>query len=128
MPSPSSPIAPADVVVSTNATDTIIHLPRFPSPDLKVETLSVEPNAEHQVTGAAVACSHWGLRTCYIGKIGDDLGEFQKPEMLQEHNAANWLVARSCSSQMAFILVDQASRERAALWKSDPVVAIHPGD
>jgi sulfofructose kinase len=106
MPSPSN-TARIDVVgVGLNATDTIIRLPHFPAPDSKVEVISTEVKAGGQVASAMVACSRWGLRPRYVGKIGDDAaGEFQKAEMAREGVETHWITARGCPSQTAFILV-----------------------
>jgi sulfofructose kinase len=122
--------SPVDVVgVGINATDTIIRLPHFPVLDSKVELLAAERKAGGQTASAIVACQRWGLRTRYIGKIGDDeAGKFQVEEMVREGVDTHWLVAPGCMSQSAFILVDERSGERTVLWKRDPSIAIQPAD
>jgi len=119
-----------DVVgVGINATDTIIRLPRFPSSDSKVELLSAEVKPGGQVASALVACQRWGLRTRYVGKIGDDAaGKFQVSEMAREHVEAHWLKIADSASQSSFILVDDRTGERTVLWKKDPRIAIVPSD
>ena len=63
----------ADVVgVGLNATDTIIHLPYFPTLDTKVPILSTHLRAGGQAATAMVACQRWGLHARYVGKVGDD--------------------------------------------------------
>lgn len=62
-----------DVVgVGLNATDTLISLSSFPERGSKVEYShrSVQPGG--QVASTIVACQTWGLRTRYVGKLGDD--------------------------------------------------------
>ena len=61
------------VGVGLNATDTVIPLSTYPARGSKVEysTSTVLPGG--QVATTVVACQHWGLRTRYIGKLGDDL-------------------------------------------------------
>ena len=127
---PSNNSSPAEVVgVGINATDTIIRLPHFPALDSKVELIGAERKAGGQTASAIVACQRWGLRTRYIGKIGDDdAGKFQVNEMAREGVDAHWLVAPGCLSQSAFILVDEKSGERTVLWKRDPAIAIQPAD
>ena len=119
-----------DVVgVGINATDTIIRLPRFPASDSKVEILSAEVAPGGQVASAMVACQRWGLRARYVGKIGvDDAGQLQQREMQREGVDAHWIAARGCSSQIAYILVDDSSGERTVLWKRDPAIALRPSD
>src|ERR1700690_2609516 len=91
--------------VGINATDTIIRLPRFPALDSKVEVISSMMMPGGQVASAVVACQRWGLRTRYVGKIGDDAaGSLQIAEMQREGVEAHWITAPGCSSQIAYIL------------------------
>ncbi len=110
-----------DVVgVGLNATDTLIRLPNFPAFDSKIEFASAEVHPGGQVASAMVACQFWGLRTRYIGKVGDDAAaELQGKEFARAGVEAYLLEVPDCSSQVAFILVDQASGERTILWKRD---------
>jgi len=119
-----------DVVgVGINATDTIIRLPRFPASDSKIELISAEAMPGGQVASAIVACKRWGLRARYVGKIGDDsAGDLQRREMERDGVDAHWIIARGCSSQIAYILVDDSSGERSVLWKRDPAIALRPSD
>jgi sulfofructose kinase len=121
--------APIVAGVGINATDTIIRLPRFPALDSKVEILSAEVKPGGQVASAMVACSRWGLRACYVGKIGgDEAGKLQVKEMKREGVDAHWIVAKNSASQSAYILVDEPSGERTVLWKRDPSIALRPAD
>jgi sulfofructose kinase len=119
-----------DVVgVGLNATDTVIRLPHFPTLDSKLEILSAERRAGGQTASAIAACQRWGLRTRYVGKIGDDeAGKFQRDEMNRDGVYAHWITAPGCMSQSAFILVDEKSGERTVLWKRDPQIALQPQD
>lgn len=115
-----------DVVgVGVNATDTIIRLPRFPEFNSKVEILSVEVQPGGQVASAMVACQRWGLKTRYVGKVGEDeAGRMQVSSFAREGVATEVIVAPGVASQMAFILVDEDSGERTILWKRDADVAL----
>ncbi len=119
-----------DVVgVGLNAADTLIRLPRFPAPDSKVAFSSVEVRAGGQVASAMVACQRWGLRTRYIGKVGDDAAaELQRQEFAREGVEAHLLAVPGCASQSAFILVDESTGERTILWRRDPRLALRPED
>jgi len=119
-----------DVVgVGVNATDTIIRLPRFPEFNSKLEILSVEVQPGGQVASALVACQRWGLKTRYVGKVGeDDAGRMQLSTFEREGVAAEVIVAAGAASQMAFILVDEDSGERTILWKRDAEVALRAED
>jgi sulfofructose kinase len=115
--------------VGINATDTIIRLPRFPTLDSKVEVLSAAMKPGGQVASAMVACRRWGLDARYVGKVGDDApGKFQIAEMKREDVKCHWTIAKGCSSQLAYILVDEPSGERTVLWKRDPAIALRPAD
>jgi sulfofructose kinase len=115
-----------DVVgVGLNATDTIIRLPRFPALDDKVELLSAEVLPGGQVASALVACQRWGLKTRYIGKVGDDgAGRMQRETLGREGVEAHLLEVAGVPSQMAYILVDETSGERSILWKRDTAMAM----
>jgi sulfofructose kinase len=119
-----------DVVgVGVNATDTIIRLPRFPEFNSKVEILSVEVQPGGQVASAMVACQRWGLKTRYVGKVGEDeAGRMQLRSFAREAVAVELIVAPGAASQMAFILVDEDSGERTILWKRDAEVALRAED
>jgi len=115
--------------VGLNATDTIIRLPRFPEFNSKVEILSMEVQAGGQAASAMVACQRWGMKTRYVGKVGeDDAGRMQKATLEREGVQAEVIVARGASSQVAYILVDEDSGERTILWKRDAEIALRPED
>ena len=93
-----------DIVgVGLNATDTVIRLPHFPALNSKVEFRVSEVLPGGQVASAVFACSMWGLKTRYVGKIGDDsFGLLQKAEMERAGVEAHWVVAPNCQSQSSF--------------------------
>jgi sulfofructose kinase len=106
--------------VGLNATDTIIRLPHFPSSDSKVEILSSEVLPGGQVASAMVACQTWGLRTRYVGKLGDDAAtRMHREELARSGVESHLLEAIGSSSQIAYILVDERTGERTVLWKRD---------
>ena len=115
--------------VGLNATDTIIRLPHFPDFNSKVEFCSSEVLPGGQVASAMVACSIWGLKTRYTGKIGDDsFGRLQQREMERAGVESHWIVAPNCQSQSSFILVDERNGERTVLWKRDPRLELRPDE
>jgi sulfofructose kinase len=122
------PIEQVDVVgVGLNATDTILRVPHFPAFNSKVELISADVRAGGQVASALVACQEWGLRTRYIGKVGDDAaGKFQSDEFARAGVEAHLLTVPGCASQIAHILVDEKTGERTILWKRDPCLTIRP--
>jgi sugar/nucleoside kinase (ribokinase family) len=118
----------ADVVgVGLNATDTLIRLPHFPALDSKIEFTSAEIRPGGQVASAMVACQSWGLRARYVGKVGDDAAaRLQREEFARSGVEAHLFEVPDCTSQVAFILVDQGTGERTILWKRDARLTLRP--
>lgn len=116
-----------DVVgVGLNATDTLIPVPRYPAPGSKVAFHSATVLPGGQVATAMVACQHWGLRTRYIGKVGDDTAaNLHRAEFARLGIETHILTAPACGSQQAFILVDDTG-ERTVLWKRDDRLTLRP--
>ena len=116
-----------DVVgVGLNATDTLIPVAHYPSRGSKVEFRSAKVLPGGQVATAMIACQQWGLRTRYVGKVGDDsAAELHRAEFARLGVEAHLFTAPGCPSQQAFILVDD-SGERTVLWKRDTRLALRP--
>ena len=112
--------------VGLNATDTIIPVPEYPARGSKVAFRSATVLPGGQVASAVAACAHWGLRTRYVGKIGDDAaGRLHREEFARLGVDAHLVTARGCPSQQAFILVDDKG-ERTVLWKRDARLTLRP--
>jgi sulfofructose kinase len=118
-----------DVVgVGLNATDTLIPVQHFPAAGSKVEFRSANILPGGQVATAMVACQSWGLRTRYVGKVGDDpAADLHRAEFARLGVETHLLTAPGCPSQQAFILVDDAG-ERTVLWKRDDRLTLQPND
>jgi sulfofructose kinase len=116
-----------DVVgVGLNATDTLISLPHYPALGSKTAFHSANVLPGGQVATAIAACQQWGLRTRYVGKLGDDAAAIvHRSEFARLGVKAKLLTAHGCPSQQAFILVDE-SGERTVLWKRDPRLTLQP--
>lgn len=110
----------ADVVgVGLNATDTLIRMPQHPERGSKIVFESAETLPGGQVASAIIACARWGLRTRYIGKIGDDAAaDIHRAEFARAGVETQLVTAANCPSQQAFIFIDP-SGERTVLWKRD---------
>ena len=116
-----------DVVgLGLNATDVAIEVPRFPVFNSKLEIAGASWQGGGQVATALTVCQRLGLRTKYIGSVGDDaLGAFQLETLRREGmDLSDTRVVSGCGNQAAYILIDQASGERTILWKRDPRLAI----
>ncbi len=126
----NAPASAVDIVgVGLNATDTIIELPSFPSLDSKLEISSTQILPGGQVATAIIACAYWGLRTRYVGKIGDDTaGELHRKEFAKAGVHAHLICVPNCPSQSSYILIDQRSGERTILWQRNQRLALQPDD
>jgi sulfofructose kinase len=116
-----------DVVgVGLNATDTLIRLPSYPELGSKVAFHSAEILPGGQVATAIAACQQWGLRTRYIGKVGEDeAANVHRQEFARLGVESQLVVAPGCDSQQAIILVDDAG-ERTVLWKRHDALTLRP--
>jgi len=116
-----------DVVgVGLNATDTLIPVPHFPESGSKVEVDSANVLLGGQVATAIAACQQWGLRTRYVGKVGEDhAAALHRAEFERLGVEAQLCTAPASPSLQSFILVDQTG-ERTVLWKRDPRLTLLP--
>jgi sulfofructose kinase len=122
-----NPSSKVDLVgVGLNATDTLILLPHDPALGSKVEFRSADVLPGGQVATAVAACQKWGLRTRYVGKVGDDsAAAIHRAEFDRLGVDTQLVTAAGCASQQAVILVDDAG-ERTVLWKRDNRLTLQP--
>lgn len=116
------PAKQCDIVgIGLNAMDVIIDVPHYPAFNSKTEFESADVLPGGQVATAMVACQQWGLKTRYVGRIGDDdLGRLQRESLIAAGVEVSGLkVVPGCRSQSAYIIVDRASGERTILWRRD---------
>ena len=114
------------VGVGLNAIDTLIPLPHYPELGSKVEFHSANILPGGQVASAVIACQQWGMRTRYIGKVGEDrFADIHRAEFAKTGVEAHLFTAQGCASQQAFILVDDTG-ERTVLWKRDNNLTLRP--
>lgn len=120
-----------DVIgMGLNAVDHICIVPRFPRYEEKLRMQEFKRAGGGQVASALVACSRWGLRTKYIGKMGgDEMGEFSygslKGEGIDLEHAQR---VEGALNQFAFILVDASSGERTIIWARDERLSMKPDE
>lgn len=114
------------VGMGLNATDTLIPLPQYPARGSKVAFHDAYVLPGGQVATAVAACQQWGLRTRYVGKVGDDsAATLHREEFARLGVETHLLTAKGCKSQQAFILVDDTG-ERTVLWKRDERLTLRP--
>jgi sulfofructose kinase len=116
------------VGVGLNATDTVIPLDAYPARGSKTEYSTVTTLPGGQVATTVVACQQWGLRTRYVGKLGDDLAATLHREAFSHAGVeAHIVTAQGVPSAQSLILVD-AQGERTVLCRRDERIMLHPGD
>jgi sulfofructose kinase len=118
-----------DVVgVGLNATDTLLIIPHFPAYAGKVPIVEEILSPGGQVASAMVTCARLGLRTKYIGTIGDDeRGRIQRESLAGTGiNVDHVQVRRDCPNQSAYILIDQTTGERTVFWSRPECLQLRP--
>ena len=122
---------PFEVVgMGLNSVDFLSLVPQFPTLNSKMEILQFSKQGGGQVATAMVALSRWGIRTKYIGKVGDDeLGDFSLDSLRQDGvDVSSVAVEQNATSQFAMIIVDRASGERTILWDRDKQLIYREGE
>jgi sulfofructose kinase len=116
------------VGVGLNATDTVIPLSTYPTRGSKTEYSTVSTLPGGQVATTVVACQQWGLRTRYVGKLGDDLAATLHREAFSHAGVETRIITvPGGASSQSLILVD-AQGERTVLCRRDERLALRPAD
>ena len=120
-----------DIVgVGLNATDTLIGVPHLPPYAGKAPFVEEIVMPGGQVASALAACARLGLRTKYIGAVGDDEhGRIQLESLAAAGvDSTDVKVRKGCATQSAYIIVDGATGERTVFWRRDDGLRIDPGE
>ncbi len=114
------------VGVGLNATDTLIPLAEFPVCGSKVEYRHETVMPGGQVASAVVACQMWGVRTRYVGKLGDDdAARLHRREFERTGVDAKLITVADAASSQSLILVD-GHGERTVLCRRDERLILQP--
>lgn len=114
------------VGVGLNATDTVIQLAQYPASGSKVEFRNAEVLPGGQVATTVVACQQWGMRTRYVGKLGeDDAALLHRNAFERAGVEAQLLTAGGAASPQSLILVDSEG-ERTVLCRRDERLVLLP--
>lgn len=120
-------ISVVDLVgVGLNATDTLIPLAEFPARGSKVEYKQASFLPGGQTASAVVACQSWGLKTRYVGKLGDDdAARLHRSEFARTGVDARLIEVPQAASPQSLILVDGGG-ERTVLCRRDERLLLRP--
>jgi sulfofructose kinase len=116
------------VGVGLNATDTLIIIPHFPAYGGKVPFHEEILSPGGQVASAIVTCARLGLRSKYVGTVGDDeRGRIQMESLRGSGVNLDHVQSRTaCANQSAYILIDQSTGERTVFWNRPECLALSP--
>ena len=123
---PPESAQPDLVGLGLNATDTVLALPEYPARGSKISfgQSSVLPGG--QVATVVAACATWGLRTRYVGKLGEDgAAQLHRDEFARLGAETRIVVAPGAPSPHSYILVD-GTGERTVLNQRDPRLILQP--
>jgi sulfofructose kinase len=113
-----------------NSVDFLCLVPEFPGLNSKMKIQRFSKQGGGQVATAMVALSRWGVKTKYIGKVGEDeLGQFSLDSIRQGGVDVSSATVEPCAqNQFAVIIVDGVSGERTILWDRDDRLMYREGE
>jgi sugar/nucleoside kinase (ribokinase family) len=114
------------VGVGLNATDTVIPLTTYPERGAKVEysERSIMPGG--QVATTVVACQSWGIRTRYVGKLGDDDAARLHKAAFDRLGAETRIVTVPNSASLHNVILVDHGGERTVLCQRDERMVLRP--
>ena len=114
--------------VGLNATDTLLLVPKYPELGAKVPFEREVLSPGGQVASALVTCGKLGLRTKYIGAVGDDeRGSIQMASLREAAlNLDDLQIRAGCPNQSSYIVIDQSTGERTIFWHRPDCLTIDP--
>ncbi len=116
------------VGVGLNATDTVIGVETFPLRGSKTEYQGGGLLPGGQVATTVIACQAWGMRTRYVGRLGeDDAARLHHEAFARAGVETRILTVPGGTSAQSLILVDQGG-ERTVLCRRDESLLLHPDD
>lgn len=121
-----------DVVgVGYSAVDYLGIVPNYPpTADEKTELLELSMQGGGPTATALVALSRLGLKTSFIGKVGDDeFGKFMVSQLQKEGiDTSGVVMEKGTRSAFAFIIVEKGSGRRTILWTPPTVSPLLPAE
>lgn len=114
-----------DVIgIGLSALDYLGIVDKYPPPaDVKIQMSQFTRQGGGPVATALATLSRLGIRTAFVGKMGDDeVGKLMKKHLAEEEvDVSQVVVEPGASSQPAFIIVDQATGSRTIFWSESKV-------
>jgi len=114
-----------DVIgVGLSAVDYLGIVDEYPPPaDVKMRMSQFTKQGGGPVATAMVTLARLGVRTAFVGKMGDDeAGSFMKDQLERENvDVSQVVMEQGASSQPAFIIVDRATGRRTIFWSESSI-------
>jgi len=111
--------------IGENATDTVLQVAQLPKLGSKVQALNTQIMLGGQVATTLIACQRWGLRTHYVGSVGDDhAAQLHRQDLRQEGVACHLASIPKTLSHLSFIFVEKESGERTVVSRRDTNLAL----
>jgi len=104
-----------------NAVDFVCRVPHYPENDSKVRMERMLRLGGGQIATACSFCARNGLKTRYIGCVGDDdLGEFARRDLSRESMDVVLDIVKGSTSHLSLIIVDRLTGSRTIIWERHP--------
>jgi sugar/nucleoside kinase (ribokinase family) len=116
------------VGVGLNATDTVIALKDFPLRGSKTEYSGAEVLPGGQVASTVVACQQWGLKTRYVGKLGEDVAAALHREAFKAAGVQTRIVTVPGGASAQSLIIVDTGGERTVLCRRDERLTLTPGE
>ena len=113
--------------IGLNAIDEIILISKFPKEGSKIEFSKHFYLPGGPAASTIVALSRLGLKTKYVGNVGNDKhGQFQLNSLNNEGVEYIGNIIEGADTLVAFIIVNDKTGERTCIWRQDPKTTIKP--
>lgn len=116
------------VGVGLNATDTLIPLEQFPERGSKVHYGERSTQPGGQVATTVVACQTWGLRTRYVGKLGDDDASRLHQDAFRRVGTEAQIVTVPGAASLHNVILIDAAGERTVICQRNEQMVLQPGE
>jgi sulfofructose kinase len=118
------------LALGQNSLDRVAVVDRLPAFGGKLAAREYHELPGGQIATAALACARLGLRTAYVGSVGDDeAGErVLAPLRAAGIDCSGVKRVSGALTQVAIILVDRETGERIVFWYRDPRLSLRPQD
>ncbi len=112
-----------------NAVDFVCRVPHYPEHDSKVRMERMLRLGGGQIATACSFCARYGLKTRYIGCVGDDdFGEFIRRDLSRESMDVVLDIVKGSTSHLSLIIVDRLTGSRTIVWDRDPKLRYQKAD